>query len=192
MDRVKIISFIQHIPAFVQNPDTLLLREAVKKYPGFNTLYLLLALAKNQTDSIFTQEYLEQAAIYAGSRSRLKDLLTRDIRSDVSKQEPLETKEARPPKKIDKPEEKSIIDDFIKKNPSIQRPKTAFYSPVDAASKSISEDEEFYTETLAKIHVRQKNYEKAIKIYQKLSLIYPEKSDYFAHLINGLKSKTNE
>ena len=62
------------------------------------------------------------------------------------------------------------------------------------ASRSIDEDpnNDFVTETLAEIHVKQKNYLKAIKIYKRLSLLNPEKSNYFAELIKNLKEKINE
>ncbi len=48
---------------------------------------------------------------------------------------------------------------------------------------------EFYTETLAEIYMEQGYYEQAKHIYSKLILAYPEKSAYFADLIqkmNGL------
>ena len=58
---------------------------------------------------------------------------------------------------------------------------------------SISEEDfnslEFYTETLAKIFIDQEYYDQAIDVYEKLSLLYPEKSVYFASLINELKLK---
>ncbi len=48
---------------------------------------------------------------------------------------------------------------------------------------------EFYTETLAKIFTEQECYTQAIEVYEKLSLLYPEKSAYFADFINEIKLK---
>jgi len=90
------------------------------------------------------------------------------------------------PQKITKPAKpkKDLINDFIKNEPSISRPKTRFYNPVDKARESVVDDESIVSETLASIFYDQGLLEKAIKIYQKLSLKFPEKSSYFAALIS--------
>lgn len=48
---------------------------------------------------------------------------------------------------------------------------------------------DFCTETLAKIYLEQDYKDQAIDIYSKLSLRYPEKSVYFATLIDEIKQK---
>ena len=50
-------------------------------------------------------------------------------------------------------------------------------------SEQSSDNVGFFTETLAKIYIKQKKYNKALEIIRKLNLIYPEKSRYFADQI---------
>lgn len=69
----------------------------------------------------------------------------------------------------------------------ISRPQTEFFSPENMAKMSLAENEDFVTETLAKIYAEQGNIKKAISAYKKLSLKFPEKSNYFARLIQELK-----
>ena len=48
-------------------------------------------------------------------------------------------------------------------------------------------DDYLYTETLARIYAEQQFYYQAIEVYNKLILLYPEKSAYFASLKEELK-----
>jgi len=76
-----------------------------------------------------------------------------------------------------------LIDKFIRNDPRITPSKAEFYSPTNIAKLSIVDQEEFVSETLAKIYEKQGYFDKAIKVYQKLSLKFPEKNSYFASLI---------
>ena len=87
---------------------------------------------------------------------------------------------------------KDLIDKFIAENPSISRPKAEFYNPISMAQNSIVDNSEIVSETLAKIYRKQGYFDKAIEIYEKLSLLFPEKSIYFAAQIEEIKeSQTN-
>lgn len=98
-----------------------------------------------------------------------------------------------PPPKIarDPGTVESILDKFIRENPSIARPKSEFYSPVNMAKQSAEESEEIVSETLANIYTKQGLYKKAVQMYEKLGLHYPEKFTYFASLIEQIKSAHN-
>jgi len=82
----------------------------------------------------------------------------------------------------------TLIDKFISSQPSISRPdKNEFFDPQKGAVDSATyEDDFFVTETLASIHADQGNIQKALEIYRKLSLKFPEKSSYFAARIQDL------
>jgi len=85
--------------------------------------------------------------------------------------------------------EKVIVAAPIKKTPA----RTAIKEPVASgiaqtlAEKSVSENKSVISETLARLLVRQGYKEKAINMYMRLSLAFPEKSAYFAAEIEKLK-----
>jgi len=109
----------------------------------------------------------------------------REMEEEKRQQEQGET----PKKKLSR---KELIDKFIAENPSISKPKAEFYNPLSVAQNSIIDKNDIVSETLAKIYEKQGYFEKAISIYEKLSLIIPEKSVYFAAQIERIKeSQTN-
>jgi hypothetical protein len=81
-----------------------------------------------------------------------------------------------------------LIEKFIREEPSISRPKSDFFNPVKVAKSSREDQPGLVTETLARIHIQQGNIDKAIEIYHKLSLNFPEKSSYFAAQIEKLST----
>jgi hypothetical protein len=82
-----------------------------------------------------------------------------------------------------------LIDKFIEEEPSISRPKKDFFDPVKVAKNSMEEKDGLVSETLARIHIQQGNIDKAIEIYRKLSLKFPEKSSYFASQIKKFSTE---
>lgn len=87
---------------------------------------------------------------------------------------------------VDKEE---LIEKFIKTEPRISKPaKAEFFSPIQMAKKSVEDSDDIVSETLANIYAAQGNPTRAIRIYQKLSLLNPDKSGYFAALIQKLEN----
>ncbi len=97
---------------------------------------------------------------------------------------PAETIPFQIPKKTD-----PIIERFIREEPQIKPPPADKINLENKARKSAEDQLTLVTETLANIYVEQGLYPKAIAIYKKLSLKYPEKSTYFAARITELTNK---
>lgn len=95
---------------------------------------------------------------------------------------------------VKKEKQKAIIDRIIENNPGIIRGKEEqkFFTAEIKARESLLESEHLVTETLARIYALQGSVNKAVRAYEILSLKYPQKSAYFATLIQKLKSNQKE
>lgn len=135
-----------------------------------------------------TTEDLHREIAILEEKKKSLDELKAIIENKIAELEKEKSKPKKSEKKLSKTE---IIDKFIAENPSISRPKQEFFNPISAAQESIIDQENIVSETLAIIYEKQGYFEKAISIYEKLKLKYPEKSIIFAAQINALKNKLN-
>ena len=86
----------------------------------------------------------------------------------------------------DKKKKAELIDKFIEASPKIspikQSTESATYFETNKTDNSY-----LMTETLARVYLEQKKYQKAIQAYEILILKYPEKSSFFADRISDIK-----
>ena len=100
---------------------------------------------------------------------------------------------------INSPDENSFLDWILKtksiKNQDIldseNRWQELNLSNLKVSSRSLKKitQEDYMTETLAKVYIKQEKYKEAMKAYKILSLKYPEKISLFANQIKDLKKK---
>lgn len=106
----------------------------------------------------------------------------------------LDLEDASPEKDANAPDNRQaqrnseLIDEFIENKPGrIVLQDTPEYMPEPEEQKEETAEEDYFTETLAKIYIKQGRYEKAIEIIRKLHLLYPKKNRYFADQIRFLQ-----
>ena len=116
----------------------------------------------------------------------------------LSKLKPIEREEQTDQTNISEPEPTSevnfekqkknvLIDKFIENNPKIPPIKKDSEVPAIFYEPSHADNSSLMTETLARVYLEQKKYQKAIQAYEILILKYPEKSSFFADRILDIK-----
>lgn len=94
---------------------------------------------------------------------------------------------------LKKPEKKNrtvdVIEDFLNGQRSGEKMerRTESSNHNEIKEQSSFDNDDLMTETLAGIYIKQGHYTKAISIFEKLSLKYPEKSVYFAQQIKKVE-----
>ncbi len=122
--------------------------------------------------------------------AQLKKIIEQRIREIEEEKKHKDQEKSKKP--LSKKAKTNLIDSFIENDPSISRSKGEFYDPVVKARQSVVEQEDIVSETLAQIYYDQGYYDKAILMYEKLILKIPEKSSYFAALIQKAKNELNK
>ena len=173
------------------------LNGVVSIYPWFGAARKELCLRMSELgEGAWSDEKYAEAALYLGSRRIIAELARKGKETDCSDRNV-----------------KGIIESNFEK-PATAKPRIIlaggdYFSPHEYDDVRQSEDNifssfakqakneglgdiepeevtDFCTETLAEIYLDQQYYDQAREIYSKLSLRYPEKSVYFASLIEKI------
>jgi tetratricopeptide (TPR) repeat protein len=193
-------------PYIIDKDGSIYISNILKNFPYFQTAHILYSKALQNTKSIRFKSQLKKAAIYSGDRNLLFDIISQQEDLNISK-DTIKDKLIKEEKKAElhsfldwisivqtkkivrskKQNSDEIINIFLEKKPKIKKNKQRFFNASENAKKSIVENNDIITETLAKVYTKQEHFEKAILAYQKLSLKYPQKSSYFADQIKVIK-----
>ena len=114
-------------------------------------------------------------------------------RDEVQEETEIEEKAEEKSLDIDSEKQKKneLIDKFIESSPKIPPVKKDEPIPSVFFEPSNADNSYLMTETLARVYLEQKKYQKAIQAYQILILKYPEKSSFFADRILDIKNLQN-
>ncbi len=212
MKNKQLIRLIKN-PQQISSTDISYLDTIILENPYFQTGHILIARGLLNINSIRYNKQLKKAAAYSIDRTKLFELITiknnehfdnkiKDLQKETTKKleigNPLYFQENEMhsfsewlnllnAKKI-KRKNPELIDDFLKKDIKLSKPKKeVFFKAIDIAKKSLINNDELVTPTLAKVYLEQGHYEKAISAYNKLILKYPKKSSLFASQIELIK-----
>ena len=175
------------------------LKLVTEKYPWFNLGWMLYLKNLKINESPDYPLVLKKVAVRVPDRKLLYSFLNTEIQKKAEKPDSENVLNS-----LDEYDETAeisagnpLIDNFLNSNhASIRRTQgeeenTETGNRIEIIEKSDAENEELITETLAGIYFQQKNYEKALSAFKKLSLKYPEKSIYFATQIEEIEKLKN-
>lgn len=199
LDKKLVIEYIAH-PDLLGTEDVRILEEALVRYPFCHISRVLYLKALYNTDNFSYPAQLAKGAAFIADRKALFELIN-PTEPDDSRVRPIITAgNVAVPESceelsqwMDRENEngkntEELIDRFIRTNPRI-KPSSDFVPPGKDFSQPAEEilSEQVMTETLARIYVRQKKYDRAVEAYRILMLKNPKKSSFFADRIKELE-----
>ena len=211
MNKKSFIKILQQ-PESLTDKELNFVREINIEYPFFQASKVIELKYLKKVKDIKFKKHLREAAAFTKNREVLFDFIN-DIQNQNEKiyfnkneikkvlnESPILEKDQKIEynsfvdwleltniKPIDRKNQTKKIDDFISKEPKIKVNNDSEEESIKVDSEVLT-DAGFMTETLAKLYVNQKNYEKAIQSYKILILKFPEKNSYFADQIKKIKS----
>jgi tetratricopeptide (TPR) repeat protein len=154
--------------------------------------------ATNQNDSIIENNSVPESIIELGKPIDFTPNEKHSFQEwlQLARVQPIDRSKENPITTIDdnmeeeRKKKAAIIDKFIETNPKIA-PIKAGSAPAPQFELNSSDNTHLMTETLARVYLEQKKYQKAIQAYEILILKYPEKSSFFADHISEIRILQN-
>ena len=191
MTSKELIKYLQN-PASISQADIYDVEKLYEQYPYCSAIAILYLKALADREDLKFNNKLKKIALSVYSRERLHDVIylkpeKEEVRAAESKFTPYSIEDIPTADDTNLFKGQSLIDKFIETNPKISpignEPETHKNVPI-VLETDISDS--IFTESLAKIYIRQKQYDKAKRIFEKLNLKFPEKNRYFADQIEKI------
>lgn len=208
MTTAELNHYIAH-PEYLDKSTLADMQQLAEMYPYCATFSILYAKNLANVNDLQFNAYLQKAALSAYHRDvlqqlmaipavavndyshsfiststvqRLNDSTIKRFNEEPAPYQLTELPEEEPIKPL---KQQDLIDKFIANNPKIQfSDKFEYEDPQHSLESEVSDS--VFTESLAKIYIKQGQYQKALHIFEKLNLKYPEKNTYFADQIRFL------
>ncbi|WP_024989159.1 hypothetical protein [Segatella albensis] len=186
-------NFLESIPADEDNEETS--KQHRKPTPADAAVDYVAYLLETEDEDNKVEDVQEQEDGEAkSSGSRTIDLIDNFIH-DGGFNLSTEEGEQEQNEKIDEdlliPEEQYNLEEATKNMPDTtveeQEEEEGVEKQADSPTEEKETDESYFTETLARIYIKQGRYEKALEIIQRLYLNYPKKNAYFADQMRFLE-----
>ncbi len=186
-------NFLESIPADEDNEETS--KQHRKPTPADAAVDYVAYLLETEDEDNKVEDVQEQEDGEAkSSGSRTIDLIDNFIH-DGGFNLSTEEGEQEQNEKIDEdlliPEEQYNLEEATKDMPDTtveeQEEEEGVEKQADSPTEEKETDESYFTETLARIYIKQGRYEKALEIIQRLYLNYPKKNAYFADQMRFLE-----
>lgn len=171
----------------IEQLDLIELQELVSENPWYSYARHILLIKMHQMSNEIFRDQLSKSAVFLSSRSALFKKIHNP--HPIKKEKIADIK----PKKV-----YVVGGDFFSREEMSEIPKeenmeiklktSQHYREEEIPIKKVDyEDLTFYTETLGHIYAQQGYYDKAIEVFSKIILLYPQKSAYFASLIKQIE-----
>ena len=161
------------------------IQQLADMYPYCATFTILYAKNLWNVNDLRFKAFVQKAALSTYHRDVLQQLMTIPAVAVNEEPAPYQLTELPEEEPIKPLKQQDLIDKFIASNPKIHlSDKFEYEEPQILTQNEVSES--VFTESLAKIYIKQGQYEKALHIFEKLNLKYPEKNTYFADQIRFL------
>ncbi|MBQ6766775.1 MAG: hypothetical protein IJP50_07215 [Paludibacteraceae bacterium] len=162
------------------------IKDLVQQYPYFQAARMLYIRNLKNTDDLSYHAELKKGAINVPDRVRLEQIMNKAASEKKEQSTVTVVADDANIESVPQLKHHDLIDNFITANPHI-KPVGEVSDVETVVLDNTNVTDSIFTESLAKIYIKQGQYDKAIRIFEKLNLKYPEKSSYFADQIRFLK-----